>query len=825
MKDVVYFILKGITKNKCILLLPLAIILLIASLFIINHNQTGATQQELVEIFKERKITVNFLIGRATSKERQIGLTKEQRQSLDSLLLQEQHIKEISSKLKANDLDIASAHLAYLNEYEQFEGFDSIPYNNKNLLEIERRKAEKLIEYGLSYTEQTTPYNTALFTKQLFQLLFSPVTAFLFLLIFCYKYLSDRENRLFDFFKINSLSSAATYYGYLIPFLLTIVIYIVIASSLSLLPALITGNINTIHYPIEVTVGSTLVMVPVWKWLVFLPISWGIFITLLLILATCLLKQRSSLGMTSAMISTPFIIAYIISLRFGFYMANPIHLLVSYEVHLLTTQRYISYLVGMFILLILCFIISYPIIKSQWMIFRTPVFNMNKKQYHPQSKWKLFQFEHLKKKRKGHILFTLLLLSGITGGTVVIVNQQFQSMPIKALKAIEDFHNFTIENRAKWKMMEDDFELEKEMQLLKQQQSGEEIDTPQENPFTAMVEDSNYIYNALESLKGEIHSDDFPEKFRETLQSFDYPTYKEIDGALWTVTVMASEEQQHILDEKGIIAWPLGNHWVSNFDELRKAFDNSKIIKRYQDRNTKYGNSSLFSIYKYLNWNIMLSVLAVFVLLLWTTMSDERQPNPSINFLTTKPIRITSIYMTKWAYNLAIAYSLLLISSIFIFLLSTIIGGLGEAGYPILVYTVDRNPDLYFYSIVDDASFYFENLSTLILKSSLLIFAQIFFLNSLFSLIGKWMKNHYATIVVTLIVAAVGYFLANRYIALSGMYINPFVYFDTWNVVDGWKSILARDSKINYLNGSIILLISGSILFCIGLLSKRKGAL
>ncbi|WP_107838721.1 ABC transporter permease subunit [Metasolibacillus meyeri] len=818
MKEVVHFILKGIAKSKYTLLLPLAIILLITSLFIIHYNQSGATQQELEEIFKGRKITVDHLIGRAFSKERLVGLTEEQRQSLDSLLVQEQYLKEISSKLKANDLAITSAHVAYINEYDNYVNLVHIPYNNEKLLEIEQRKAAQLIKHDLPYTEQVTPYNTALFTKQLFQLLFSPVTAFLFLLIFCYKYLSDRENRLFDFFKVNSLSTTAVYYGYFIPFLLIALLYIVLASSLSILLPLITGNIHTIYYPIAVAVGSTIVMVPVWKWLVFLPIGWGIFVALLLILATCLLKQRSSLGMTLAIISVPFMIVYILSLRFGFYMANPLHLLVSYEANLLATNRYMSYLVGMFILLILCMVISYPLIKLQWGTFRTPALHMNKKQYHPYYKWKLLQFEHLKKKRKGHILFTFLLLFGIIGGTVAVVNQQFQAMPMKALKAIEGFQSFAVENRTHWKMLEEDFELEIEMQ----QQSGEEIESPEENPHIAMVEQLNYICNMLEILKGEIHAEDFPEKFRELLKSLEAPTYKDLDGSLWNVTIMASEEQRYILEEKGIKEWSLGNHWVSNFNELNKTFHNDEVVNLYQDRNMKYGNSGLFSIYKYLDWNIMQCVLAVFVLLLWATMADERQPNPSINFLTTKPIRVTSIYLTKWLYNLAIAYSLLLISAIFIFLVSVVIGGLGEAEYPILVYATHRLHDDYFYSIIDDASFYFENLSTLILKSSLLIFAQIFFLNSLFSLIGKWMKNHYVTIVLTIIVVVVGYFLASHYIAMDGMYINPFVYFDTWHVVDGWKSILARDSKVNVFNGTMILLISGSLLFCIGLLGKRK---
>ena len=71
----------------------------------------------------------------------------------------------------------------------------------------------------------------------------------------------------------------------------------------------------------------------------------------------------------------------------------------------------------------------------------------------------------------------------------------------------------------------------------------------------------------------------------------------------------------------------------------------------------------------------MLLVLGVFILLLWTGISDEQRPNPSINFLATKPISLKSIYVSKWGYNLFIAYSLLLISGGIVFIISSLIGG------------------------------------------------------------------------------------------------------------------------------------------------------
>ena len=372
MKEVIDFVVKGIIRSKYILLVPFAITLLIVSLFAINYTQSGETQKELQKVFNDRKETVNTLISKTLYKERHIGLPSKQQQALDSLLLQEESLKEISNKLDHGNLDIPFENIEYIKEYKEYIKYNFINYNNENLLDIEQQKVEVLGEYRLSYTEQQTPYKTALFTKQLFQLLFSPITAFLFLLIFSYKYLSDEENRTFDFFKVNSLSNTAINYGYLIPLLLTVPLYILLASFLSILPPLVTGNLNTIHYPIEMVVDSETIMVPVWKWLVFLPIGWGIFVSLLLVLAISLFKQRISLGVLLSMIALPLMVCYIVSTQFGFHMINPIHLIVSYETHLLPTYRFITYLLWMFSVLIIFLVASYPIFRSKGLMLKVP---------------------------------------------------------------------------------------------------------------------------------------------------------------------------------------------------------------------------------------------------------------------------------------------------------------------------------------------------------------------------------------------------------------------------------------------------------------------
>uniref|UniRef100_UPI00187D3E0C hypothetical protein n=1 Tax=Metasolibacillus meyeri TaxID=1071052 RepID=UPI00187D3E0C len=205
------------------------------------------------------------------------------------------------------------------------------------------------------------------------------------------------------------------------------------------------------------------------------------------------------------------------------------------------------------------------------------------------------------------------------GGTVAVVNQQFQTLPEKALTAIENYQNITLKMQTHWELVAEQFEIEKEMQRLK---DGTELDNG--NAYGNMVKQLRNSYQVLESLKDELHSTDFPEIYRKTMQSLYPGSYKEMDALSWNVTTMASEEQQYLLDERGITAWPLGHQWTSKFNYPNKADsnDHKEILQEAQERNTKYDNSSLFAVYRFFDWNVMFFVLFIFVLLLWTTVAE-----------------------------------------------------------------------------------------------------------------------------------------------------------------------------------------------------------
>lgn len=844
MRKVIGFVVKGIAKSKYMFPIPLVLAIFVVSLLLFNSNQSGNTHQELQETFDSRKEFVDFLIGKTLNKKRLVGLPEEQQLALESLLVQEEYLKEISIKVADGNLDIASDTIAYIKEYKEFKRFNFIEYQSEDLLEIEQKKAEVLSEHNLPYTEQETPYKTALFTKKLFQFLFNPITAFLFFLLFIYKYRTDEENRTFDFFRMNSLSNPAVYYGYLASFFIWTVGYILIASLFSLLPPLLTGNLSTVYYPIEVIVGSNTEMVPVWKWLLFLPIGWGLFVFLLLTIAAVFFKKKFPVGVLMVALIVPLAIAYIISNQFGFFMSNPIHLIMSYESSLLPAGKFAVYLIGMTGLLIACLGLSYPVFTSKGSARSISVISTVKKQYRPWVKGKLLQFEYLKKERKGHVFFTLLLVLGILVGNSVFTNHQYQTLNEKALKAIGDLQNFYIERQVDWKLLEEEFEIEMASNTSQHDSEDETSDFREENPYSSIVDEMERGIAVLDDLKKKAGEPHFLDIFRDMLKTLDSNvSYKELERSQWNVTVMASEEQENVLHEKGIKPWPIGDRWISNFDAPRMALDKEhyKVLQDAQERNTKYGNSGLFTVYKFFNWNMAWPIFGVFIFLVWTSLASEQGPQMPIRFLVTKPLRLRSIYISKWVYNLAIAYGLLLISGAIAFFLSSVIGGIGEPDYPMVVYANSEFEDAFsltlptsdegaiedisdgmFYASADNAYFYFESLLTMIFQGLLLIAAQIFFMNGVFSLIGRWMKNQYATIITVLLVTIVGYFIAVQFPGVPFMYLNPFMYFDTWSVVDGWKSIVASSSSVSASNGCLILLISGFLLFLAGLLPVRK---
>ena len=94
-----------------------------------------------------------------------------------------------------------------------------------------------------------------------------------------------------------------------------------------------------------------------------------------------LFKHRASLGVLFAVISLPVSLCYVLSLKVSFHIVNPIHLVTSYETHLLASNQYVPYLSIMLALLVVGFVISYIVIRMKEVHVRLPQFQTTKKQW------------------------------------------------------------------------------------------------------------------------------------------------------------------------------------------------------------------------------------------------------------------------------------------------------------------------------------------------------------------------------------------------------------------------------------------------------------
>ncbi|MBD7985520.1 hypothetical protein H9649_13065 [Sporosarcina sp. Sa2YVA2] len=827
MKEVVQFVLKGIVKSKYLLFALLAMIVVAMSLLILNQQQPSSTLKEFESTVLNDKSNLNFIIGKFLLRESELGLDEEQQISLDSLLIHENYLKEIIQKVRSESLDFVTEQKRYIEEYQTYTEHSDVIVHSRNNFFDPLDKIELLEKHQLPYLEEKTPWNTSLFTKQLFQIFFSPVIAFLFLLLFIYKYISDRDNQTFEFLKLNSLSPTSIYYGYLIPFIIMIVGYAFFAALLSFLPVLLTGNINTIHYPIDVNLIGESNLVYVWKWLIYMPIGWSIFVSILLVFLMALLRMRLSMGLTLTLFASLPLAGYFIFTQFKFSLFNPIHLIFFYEENLLSLNRFIFYLLLMFCLLVLCLIALYPIFNMKNLRYKFNYSNSSqKKQYIPKKKWKLIQFEYIKSKRKNMVLFNAVILFLIIGGTLIYVNQQYVTLPKKYTNIIDGLIDTRMVGLSNNTASLFSMETESEILLAK----GEFVEGFDEEIASVKkkIELANNDIKHLNEFYDEIEKGDFTERFNQEVFFVDFEHIKEISKTLQNrsgLNILASIEQNRILDEKNITPWKVSYLLNTKFYHPKEFINDEiyyKVAKANYDQSVKYDNSALFFLYKYFDWNIMWLALAAFVILMWTSISAEYRPTLSKNFLLTKPISFKSVYVSKWVYNLFITYSLLLGVLGVTLLVGIVFGGLGESQYPMLVYSLENYNESLLFSFEEGIYFHFESLLMMIVKSGLLIVGHVFFLNSLFSLVGRWFRNQYATIMITLLLTFSGYFLANYDIEASWIYLNPFIYFDTWNVIDGWSSIEANSSKVNFVYGTNVLFSGGLLLFIAGLLGRKR---
>lgn len=207
-------------------------------------------------------------------------------------------------------------------------------------------------------------------------------------------------------------------------------------------------------------------------------------------------------------------------------------------------------------------------------------------------------------------------------------------------------------------------------------------------------------------------------------------------------------------------------------------------------------------------FDIVLIMLAV--LFFGSGFSLEKEQGDHLSFLLTQPQSKATI--TKNKILASILVGSLFVGSIFIFLfvLSTIVGGIGNYDYPILEY-LRFIPDAINGRFKLGVDYDFMNLTTYWFKSIPLFITGLLFSLSFTVMCSVIIKNRLALLSFVLIILAGGCTLAMNGTLGSFTYLLPTSYLHAGAVVDGSLSIIAQTSQLTLWSGLIVLIVSSAL--------------
>lgn len=828
MGEVLRFFSKGIFKSKYFKVSVVTLVAVLILWLAVNYFQPNETLEMFEKEFTEANELVANYVDQYYYKQATAGLDEEEAFMLERLLVHESHLKNMLKKIRAGQYDFVDEHQKYVESAQTLLEETGLDLYRLQDFSGVIEKINVLQHYNLPYMEEQTPFNNGLFTKQMMQIFFNPITAFIFLLAFIYKYLSDREQNLFDFLKLQAQSPFSIYTGYLLSFLLVLVIYVTFTALLAFLPTLLTGNLATLSYPSELVLIGKSEFSSVFMWLLYLPMSWLLFVTLSLFMLIALLRVDWPIGYPMTIFGGILASSLAVYQQYGFLQWNPLHLLVNYETHLFPTNQYGYYLMKMLmVLLLLSLVVLLFLRRGDIRFILRKNHQTTHHQYEPKKHLKLVQFERLKAKRKSKSFLTFCLLIAVIGGSLAYVQYQYITLPSKYAEIIDGKIAGNKQGIANGEASL--FVYETELAI------AEETGTESTPGLIEAIEDTKAKNLAaekeiqrLEKYYEHIDEADGIEQFRREVLLPEFELFKvkvEEDLSESSTITLAGIDQQRIIAEQGIIPWHMNYELNTAYHKPDLYKDNETsyefALSRYH-ANQKYDRSALFFLYKFFEWQFTFVVFGIFLFFLWTSMAEEYHPTITRNFLLTKPLSLKNIYRSKWAYNMGSSLSIFFSVLIIFIGVGWLLGGLGEKNYPMLVYLLNRTAEGDIFASVENIYFNFQPLWVMVLKCICLLIAQLFFLNGLFSLVGKWLTNHYGAIMVTFLFVVSGYLVGQKFIVADWAYLNPFVYFQTWHVVDGWLSIQAHSTKINALMGSVLLFGSGVVLFLLGLIGKVR---
>lgn len=824
MVDVFKISLKSIMKSKILLYILLLVSIITLSIQLTNEYFDGETRDTIITDFTNYRDTLDSVLDNYGYIDADIGLTNEEIELQSLYINQLESVLNVLRDLNENNMDIASDVIAFIENYhitysQGYEFFNFEQINNYY------ERAVMIEEHNLVFMEEYRPHSSSLISIELFEIFLSPTTLVIFVLITFYITTVDERNRVNEWMRVQSLSMYQIIAGQLLSFITLLLIYFVMAVFISALPFLLTGNFNTVNYPVSLFVLGEYHVISAWKYLIYGWLGWVSMALLVISIYFAIYKLTMNfiVGIIGAIVVTYLL--SLIRLVTPAYNYDVLNLIINYDEVLISESLFIILsllLVIIFVVVILSFLVIHYVPTLIPLKFST------KNKYRPLFKSRrVFHITFLmtqKLRQRSFILFVgVLILIPVLHYSKVY--DDYQQLDEDIFTILSDLQNTFTRTELFYSNELDAQERQLDEAIENEEESRVEILTEE----VERTRESKEVYTELLASYAEllqITPEDGLVAAYNTFMSdyYDFTlNYEVIEQTPFGD--MVNIYYHRYLNEHGIEQRPIGFLKYNNFDNVEKTPDEDNISRDFINlfrSHDDVATDAMFTLEQALKSHIFIIVLVTTILFLWVSMSDIYQPYKVYSFIFTQPVSYLRLTLSRLVFNILVTGMTVFISALMLFAVAAITGGVGRFDYPVIYYIHNEANHLINYSASVNAGFDIIPIWQ-VFTSCIVLFVSLFVMVILiFNTIGLFLRNHYVTMLVTIVLTLLGYVFGNYYINEDWMWLNPFIYFNIWDIADGWQSVYADNVRMNLTSGVVISSCVSLLLFAIHLLKKKK---
>lgn len=842
------WLIKTINRSKVWWVYCTGILLVIVGIWIHHYQQPLQTVAELSNFVTEQQTALSLSRGVVTIQKEFYPEFDADGQIEENLIQGGRVLTELNSKLYREDYFIADEQI----EFYELLLADVIEENQiptgfrREEGQRELEKAKYMKAHQLAVIEERVPIDSALFSLQIANVLFSFVTILIILFIFgnqLYQSIQQEKLRLYYTLPIkHRLIVAMDDIRIMYVVLVTIGLFL-----LSFLPMLISGNFQSLIYPYIAQQGEVVKVFPVWQVILLKLVVWVIALVMLRIIALFLLRifQSFESQLLFSLLVSGMGVLIMKWDQWQFY--NPMSYLL--QQNLLLMDESVVMKLG---IVSLCLIVFYSALHmSGWMV-RLP-YQLNRITYNPTdagylsrlqsvvSAWVSIEWvKRLKLKVASRLVVVtsilLVLFVGVNSylalnytpyvidsltekriqlneGIPFSENQKYfflksiyQQSGLKAQYEEERQRDETFEE---WYAKYDPVvyeSIDRELQVIKmlEQLIKESVAELEKDEFTR----ADFLYYKQQFLDIEpilsSNSSMYAGPNRVTERTYEYNfTYKD----LYDRILLEYYEKNQTLPY-----FEINRFTVPYLKYPKIVFSNFSM--------QPIDHSVVQMFYRFLQIHGGTIVMALAVIALMSTLADEGYPKAHWLLIATLPRKKSKLYFNKWLYNIITLVGYLVIMIVIMGVLSAIFGGIGDTHYPVLIFDAASIGELEDYigydSRFDKFYFHLETIGIYVMKSGLLLVSAVAFLSSLGLLLSNFIRHKVVLYLVFISMIILGYWGNLQNVRSAWRVYSPFIYLNIREIADGWTAHLGNNELFNPITGVKVLWFWTIVLTVIG---------